>query len=118
MPKYRVEALEKFFVRTIYHVEADDERQAETVSKAGEVAYDEKTIKEGDEERLETVQSKDAEKHACPASRACPNLRVLLSPEHRFDVAGADDMSVEWALRSVNVCVSVCKGNCCDKRQQ
>jgi hypothetical protein len=50
MPRYRVEALEKFVVRTFYHVEAADEEEAEALCKAGEVAYDDKTIEEGDEE--------------------------------------------------------------------
>ena len=47
--KYRVEALEKFVVRTTYDVEA------EALCKSGQVAYDDKTIEEGDEEWLETV---------------------------------------------------------------
>ena len=55
MPRYRVEALEKFVVRTFYHVEADDPQEAEALCKAGEVAYDDTTIEEGDEEWIETV---------------------------------------------------------------
>lgn len=55
MPRYRVEALEKFIVRTVYHVEARSPKQAERRCKAGEVAYDDKSIEEGDEEWLETV---------------------------------------------------------------
>ena len=55
MPKYRVEALEKFVVRTVYHVEADNPDEAEALCKSGDVAYDEKTIEEGDEEWIETV---------------------------------------------------------------
>lgn len=55
MPKYRVEALEKFVVRTVYFVEATNKRDAEAKCKAGKVAYDEKTIEEGDEEWIETV---------------------------------------------------------------
>ena len=55
MPHYRVEALEKFIVRTVYVVEAHDAQAAETKCKAGEVAYDESSIEEGDEEWLETV---------------------------------------------------------------
>lgn len=50
MPKYRVEALEKFVVRTVYHVEAKSPKQAEKLCKSGDVAYDGKTIEEGDEE--------------------------------------------------------------------
>ncbi|MCA9112547.1 MAG: hypothetical protein KDA52_21520 [Planctomycetaceae bacterium] len=55
MPKYRIEALEKFIVRTTYLVEADNPDEAEKVCKAGDVAYDHKSIEEGDEEWLETV---------------------------------------------------------------
>lgn len=55
MPQYRVEALEKFVVRTVYVVEAADPQQAEAKCKAGEVAYDESAIEEGDEVWLETV---------------------------------------------------------------
>lgn len=58
MPKYRVEALEKFIVRTIYRVDADDPQQAEKLCKSGNAAYDEKTIEEGDEEWIETVSVK------------------------------------------------------------
>jgi hypothetical protein len=55
MPLYRVEALEKFVVRTFYHLEAADKEEAEALCKAGEVAYDDKIIEEGDEEWIETV---------------------------------------------------------------
>lgn len=55
MPKYRVEALEKFVVRTVYHVEAPNRKKAEALCKSGQVAYDEKEIEEGDEEWIETV---------------------------------------------------------------
>lgn len=55
MPKYRVEALEKFVVRTVYHVDANDPAEAETLCKSGDAAYDTKTIEEGDEEWIETV---------------------------------------------------------------
>ena len=55
MPKYRIEALEKFVVRTVYHVDADDPDDAETLCKSGEVSYDDKTVEEGDEEWIETV---------------------------------------------------------------
>ncbi len=55
MPKYRVEALEKFVVRTTYYVEAKNRKDAEKLCRDGEVAYDDKTIEEGDEEWLETV---------------------------------------------------------------
>ena len=55
MPAYRVEALEKFVVRTTYHVEAESAEQAVQRCKSGGVSYDEKKIEEGDEEWLETV---------------------------------------------------------------
>ncbi len=55
MPRYRVEALEKFIVRTVYHVEAADEEEAEALCRTGEVAYEGKTIEEGDEEWIETI---------------------------------------------------------------
>lgn len=54
MPKYRVEALEKFVVRTVYYVEAQSPEQAEALCRAGEIAYEEKEIEEGDEEWLRT----------------------------------------------------------------
>ena len=55
MPKYRIEALEKFVVRTTYYVEAKNRKEAETLCKAGKVAYEDSRIEEGDEEWLETV---------------------------------------------------------------
>jgi hypothetical protein len=55
MPKFRVEALERFIVRTVYHVEAKDEAEAAQRCKSGDVAYEHSTIEEGDEDWLETV---------------------------------------------------------------
>jgi hypothetical protein len=55
MPNFRVEALEKFIVRTIYYVEAKSAKEAEKLCKSGHVAYEDKTIEEGDEEWLKTV---------------------------------------------------------------
>jgi len=55
MPQYRVEALEKFVVRTVYYVEAKSRKQAESLCRSGQVAYEDKTIEEGDEEWLKTV---------------------------------------------------------------
>ena len=55
MPRFRVEALEKFIVRTTYMVDAENPQQAEQKCKAGDVAYDHAKIEEGDEEWLETV---------------------------------------------------------------
>ncbi len=61
MPRFRVEALEKFVVRTFYHVEAANEEEAEALCEAGEVAYDDKAIEEGDEEWIETVSVEECE---------------------------------------------------------
>lgn len=61
MPRYRVEALEKLVLRTVYHVEATSRKQAEAFCKAGEVAYDDKTIEEGDDEWLETVSVEECD---------------------------------------------------------
>lgn len=55
MPQYRVEALEKFVVRTVYYIEARNRKDAEAKCRSGQVAYDDKTIEEGDEEWIETV---------------------------------------------------------------
>jgi len=52
---YRVDALEKFIVRTTYYVDAKSEEQAEELCKAGHVSYDRMTIEEGDEEWIETL---------------------------------------------------------------
>jgi hypothetical protein len=60
MPIFRVEALEKFVVRTIYVVEAATPEQAEAKCKEGNAAYDQSEIEEGDEEWLETIS---VEKH-------------------------------------------------------
>lgn len=61
MPRYRVEALEKFIVRTEYVVEAANSQQAEAKCRAGEVAYDTSSIEEGDEVWLETVSIEEAD---------------------------------------------------------
>ena len=61
-PRYRVEALEKFVVRTFYHVEVADAEEAEALCKAGEVAFDDKITEEGDEEWLETVSVEETPK--------------------------------------------------------
>lgn len=55
MPKYRVEALEKFIVRTVYNVEADTAEDAVRICQAGSAAYEQSAIEEGDEEWLESV---------------------------------------------------------------
>jgi hypothetical protein len=53
--RYRVEALEKFVVRTVYFVQAKSKKQAEAMCREGKVGYDEKIVEDGDEEWLETV---------------------------------------------------------------
>lgn len=57
MPRFRVEALEKFVVRTVYKVEAAMQDEAERLCKTGRVAYDQKSIEEGegDEDWIETL---------------------------------------------------------------
>ena len=60
MRRYRIEALEKFIVRTVYFVEADTPEQAEQLCKSGETAYDQQTIEEGEEQWLETVSVEPA----------------------------------------------------------
>lgn len=61
MPKFRIEALEKFVVRTVYYVEAKDRKEAEAMCKAGRIAYDDSTIEEGDEQWLKTVSVETSE---------------------------------------------------------
>ena len=55
MPRYRVDALEKFLVRTTYFVEATDERDAERLCREGKVAYESHQIEGGDDEWIETI---------------------------------------------------------------
>jgi len=55
MPRYRIDALETFVVRTVYFIDANSPQQAEKKCRAGKVAYEQKSIEEGDEEWLETV---------------------------------------------------------------
>jgi hypothetical protein len=58
MPKFRVEALEKFIVRTVYQdVEADTKEQAVALCKAGKVAYEKSSNEEGSEKWLKTVSA-------------------------------------------------------------
>ena len=52
MQHFRVEALEKFVVRTIYTVQADSRQQVEALCRRGKVAYERSSIEEGDEEWL------------------------------------------------------------------
>jgi len=55
MPSYRIEALEKFLVRTIYYVDAVNEQEAVRKCEAGDVPYEEHVIEEGDDEWIETL---------------------------------------------------------------
>jgi hypothetical protein len=57
MPRFRVEALEKFVVRTVYEVEAATGAEAEGLCRSGQVSYDSAAIEEGDEEWIETVSA-------------------------------------------------------------
>ena len=53
--RFRVEALEKFVVRTVYFVETSSPQEAEQQCQTGTAAEDELQVEEGDEEWLETV---------------------------------------------------------------
>lgn len=66
--QYRVEANEKFVVRTVYKVDAASEEDAEALCKSGNIAYDESEHLEYDSEWLETV-SVDACVVPLPAGR-------------------------------------------------
>ncbi len=65
---YRIEALEKFVVRTVYNVDADDPCQAEQLCRDGKVAYDESTTEEGDEEWIKTISVENVGFTAFPLS--------------------------------------------------
>lgn len=56
MPKFRVKAMERFYVETYYTVEASDEAAAEKMCKAGEVPYNDHEIVDGDETWVETLE--------------------------------------------------------------
>lgn len=53
---YRVEALEKFLVSTVYDVFADSPADAVAQCKSGKVSYERHSIEEGEDEWLETVK--------------------------------------------------------------
>lgn len=55
MPKFKVKAMERIYVETIYIVEASDEEAAEKMCKAGEVPYTYRTNIDSDEEWIETL---------------------------------------------------------------
>ena len=66
MPKFRVEALEKFLVRTVYHVEADTMDVAMELCRTGKVAYDEHVVEEGGDEWLYVLDAiLEGEKAQC-----------------------------------------------------
>ena len=54
MPRYCVEALEKFLVRTTYFVDADSPEEAEQSCHDGKVPYESHQIAEGEDEWIET----------------------------------------------------------------
>ena len=59
---FRVEALEKFTLRTTYFVEANSAAEAEKLCKEGKVAYDDSEV-EGDEEWLGVEQIEVVEEY-------------------------------------------------------
>ena len=61
MTRYRVEALEKFLVRTTYFVDADNPDKAEQSCRDGKVPYESHRIAEGDDEWVETLAVEMAE---------------------------------------------------------
>jgi len=79
MPNYRVEALEKFIVRTVYFVEAPSRKDAEALCRKGNAAYDEHQIEEGDEVWLKTVSVRKT----APAVRQRGGRRRINSPSRR-----------------------------------
>jgi hypothetical protein len=56
MKTFRVEALEKFVMRTTYYVQAESAQEAEERCKGGHESYEHKEVDEGDEECLGTVE--------------------------------------------------------------
>ena len=55
MPEFRVTALEKFLVTTIYVVSAANPDEAERLCQEGEASYEQVSIEEGDDEWVETI---------------------------------------------------------------
>ena len=87
MLKCRVEALEKFIVRTVYRVGANNEEQAEAGCRAGTFSYESVDIEEGDEEWIETISVEvvygDTHQESMfatpnPRKAAMSNLRIQL----------------------------------------
>lgn len=70
MKTFKVEALEKFYVKTTYFVEAKNAEEAEEACRSGEVAYDRSSIQEGDEEWIETCSvEEDPDVYEFPGRR-------------------------------------------------
>ena len=55
MAKYCITALEKFVVRTTYHVEAASRKKAEALCREGKVGYERAEVMEGNEQWLDTI---------------------------------------------------------------
>jgi hypothetical protein len=72
VPPYRVEALEKFLVRTVYFVTARSQNEAEKLCRSGRVAYEDQQIEEGDEEWTETVSVSVSEQRQ-PLAEGAPS---------------------------------------------
>jgi len=54
--RYRVEALERFLMRTHYYVDAKSPEEAERICKGGAAAYEDSEFAEGDNQWIETVE--------------------------------------------------------------
>jgi hypothetical protein len=59
MPRYRLEALERFLVRTTYFVDADSPQEAEQRCRDGKVPYESHQIAEGNDKWIETLSVKE-----------------------------------------------------------
>jgi hypothetical protein len=70
MPRFRVDALEKFLVRTTYYVDAKSKKEAERLCKSGKVSYEDSKTQEGDEEWIETTEVEEL-----PASSENPEKK-------------------------------------------
>jgi hypothetical protein len=106
MAKFLVEALEKFTVRTVYHVEATSIEEAEEMCKKGKVAYESFSIEESKDEWIETLDSEEMTKQAkSPRVVALfrpqdANCRYIHGAEREFDVTDqVEKMGREEALK-------------------
>jgi hypothetical protein len=61
MPRYRVDALEKFLVRTTYFVDANSPVEAEHSCRDGKVPYESHQIEGGNDEWIETLSVDEEE---------------------------------------------------------